>query len=384
MGRITQRFQESMQAMPMIRAFNYEEGVLARFQEENDSFFAPTMTYLRATALSGPLLELCGGMIAALILYFGGCEVIAGVMTPGAFFAFLGAFFAAYAPIKNLARSNSELQRALASAQRVFQILEEPVDAKALAKPAAQPFSGLEKALELQAVWFRYPGHDDFALKGVDLSVARGRRVALVGPSGSGKTTIAQLLVRLHDPERGRVLFDGRDAKDLELKSLRSSVGVVAQETALFSDTVFENVVLGRQVVTVSQVERACELSGAAEFISRLPQGYQTRLGDGGAALSSGQRQKLAIARVILKDPSILILDEATANLDAASESEVLAALERQFLGRTVIMIAHKLSALPRCDEIFVLSQGTMVESGTHDRLLAKNGLYRRLFELQA
>lgn len=384
MGRITQRFQESVQGMSVIKAFNYEEGVLAKFAEENDSFFAPTMTYLRATALSGPLLEFCGGLVAAMILYFGGREVIGGFMTPGAFFAFLGAFFAAYAPIKNLARSNSELQRALASADRIFQLLEVAPDPKSLPSPASRPFSGLERSLGLQAVWFRYPGHEDFALKGLDLSVAKGSRVALVGPSGSGKTTVSRLLLRLHDPERGRVLYDGRDAKELELKSLRERVGLVAQETMIFNDTVFENVSLGRRVVTLREVERACELSGAAEFIARLPEGYQTKMGDGGVPLSAGQRQKLAIARVILKDPDILVLDEATANLDSASEAEIMETLKHQFAGRTVIMIAHKLATLPRCDEIFVLSQGTLVESGPHEALIAKNGVYRRLFELQA
>jgi subfamily B ATP-binding cassette protein MsbA len=383
MGRITQRFQESIQGMALIKAFNYDEGVLSKFEEENDSFFAPTMSYLRASALSGPLLELCGGIVAALILYFGGREVIDGFMTPGAFFAFLGAFLAAYAPIKNLARSNSELQRALTCASRVFQVLNTPADPKCLPSPAARPFEGIETALCLQSVWFRYPGHEDFALKGLDLSVAKGRRVAIVGPSGSGKTTVARLLLRLHDPERGRVLYDGRDVRELELRSLRDQVGLVSQECLLFNDTVFQNVTLGRKVVTLSQVERACQLSGASEFIARLPEGYQTRLGDGGVSLSAGQSQKLAIARVILKDPSILILDEATANLDSASEAEILAVLETQLAGRTVIMIAHTLSTLPRCDEIFVLSQGTLVESGAHEALIAKNGLYKRLYELQ-
>jgi subfamily B ATP-binding cassette protein MsbA len=358
--------------------------VLEKFEAENDSFFAPTMSFLRATALASPLLELCGGLVAAFILYLGGREVIVGRMTPGAFFAFLGAFFAAYAPIKNLARSNSELQRAQACAERVFQLLDEPVDPKSVPSPAARPFSGLEHEVGFSGVWFRYAGREDYALKSLDLNIKRGSRVALVGPSGSGKTTIARLLLRLHDPERGLVTFDGRDAREFELGGLRDQIGLVAQETLLFNDTVFENISLGRRVVTMSQVERACALSGASEFIARLPNGYQTRLGDGGVPLSAGQRQKIAISRVILKDPQILILDEATSNLDSASEGEIISALETQFKGRTVISIAHKLSSLPACDEIFVLSQGTLVESGSQQELLAKNGLFKRLHDLQA
>lgn len=380
-GRLYQRFQESVEGMPVIKAFDYDEGVLSKFLEENASFYVPMMRYLRATALSAPLLEFCGGLIAALILYLGGREVILGRMTPGAFFAFLAAFFAAYAPLKNLARSNSELQRALASAERIFQLLDEPPAPRA--SRGAAHFPGLARGLAFDSVSFRYPGRDDWALREVSFTVLKGARVALVGPSGSGKSTVAKLLLRLHDCESGRVLYDDRDSRELDARSLRAQVGLVTQETLLFNDTVFENVALGRKVATLSDVEAACRIAGADSFIAKLPEGYRTRLGERGLSLSAGQRQRLAIARVVFKNPSILILDEATASLDAAGEAEVLSALERLFAGRTVIMIAHKLSALPRMDEILLLSDGRLFERGDHSSLMARRGFYRRLYEFQ-
>ena len=379
MARLYQRFQESVQGIRLIRSFNYEEGALEKFREENASFFAPTMRYLRASALSAPLMELCGGMVVAFVLYFGGSEVIKGHLTPGAFFAFLGAFFAAYAPIKNVARSNSDLQRAIASAERIFQFLDEEPPAKS----GTKPFSGLARAIRLEGVSFRYPGRREEAVRDVTLEIEKGSRVALVGPSGSGKTTICELIERLHEPTGGRVLFDDVDASSFDPRSLRERIGVVSQDGILFNDTVFENVAIGKKVVTLSQVERACASAGASDFIERLPEGYQTRLGDWGHSLSPGQRQKLAIARVVLKDPEILIFDEATANLDPQSERDVIDAIEKLFDGRTIVTIAHKLAALPRGARIIVLSQGQVVEEGAHETLMARPGLYRKLYDLQ-
>lgn len=382
LGRLHQRFQETIQGIGVARAFNYEDSMLAKFKEENDLFFLPTMSFLRATALAAPLMEFCGSLVASLILYFGGCEVILGHMTPGAFFAFLGAFFAAYAPIKNVARSNSELQRALASADRIFQLLDEH-PASSLRGDSVGVFTGLKAEMGLSGVNFRYPGRTENALNFCTLSIPFGRRTAIVGPSGSGKTTVAQLLLRLHEPAEGAVLYDNVDARALDPRSLRAQIGLVSQDTLLFHDTVLENVALGRKIVTLSEVERACRVAGAAEFIERLPQGYQTRLGDPSLSLSAGQRQKLALARLVLKDPSILILDEATANLDAASEAEVMEGLRRLFHGRTVIMIAHKLTALPGIDHVIVLNQGRVVEEGSPAELYKRGGLYRRLYDLQ-
>ena len=378
--RLHHRFQESVQGMLVIKAYNYEPGATERFQEENASFFQPMMRYLRATALMTPLMEVGASAVVAAIIFFGGREVISGRMTPGAFFAFLGGLTAAYAPIKNLARTNADLQRAWTGVERLFDILaEKPADPK-IRKP---DFPGLRSAIRLEGVGFRYPGARTWALRGLDLEIAKGSRVAFVGPSGCGKSTLARLLLRLHDPAEGRLLLDGVDATNYDAASVRAHAGLVTTEAALFNETVFQNVSLGRRVVTLSEVERACRLAGAAEFIEALPEGYQTLLGDWGFSLSAGQRQKLALARVLLKDPELVVLDEATAHLDGPAEKEILAAMKTVLAGRTVVTISHELRAVVGADRIAVLSAGAIVETGTHGELMAARGLYRRLFELE-
>ena len=355
--RLHHRFQESVQGMMTVKAFNYETGATEKFQEENESFFQPMMRYLRATALMNPLLELGASVMVAAVIWFGGREVINGRMTPGAFFAFMGAMLAAYAPIKNLARVNAEGQRAWASAERLFQILDEK---PALPRKRMPAFKHLASAVRLEGVGFRYPGQRAWALRGLDLEIPKGARTAIVGPNGCGKTTITKLLLRLHDPLEGRITFDG------------------------VNDTVFQNLALGRKVVTLSEVEAAVKAVGAEEFVTALPEGYQTTLGDWGFSLSFGQRQKLAIARMLLKDPEIVVLDEATAHLDGSSREEVLSVLGTALAGRTVVTIAHDLASVAPADKIFVLNNGGLAESGTHAELMANRGLYRRLFELQS
>ena len=381
MGQIYHRFQESLQGMLLIKAFNYEEGAIGKFAQENLSFFNQMMRYLRATALSGPLMEFCGSLVLALLISYGGREIIASRMTPGDFFAFLAAFFAAYAPTKNLARTNSELQRGLASGERIFQLLDERP--RIVDRPDARRFEGLEKGILLRGLSFRYPDRDAWAVRGIDLEVRRGETVAIVGPSGSGKSTLVHLLLRLYDPQEGSVLLDGRDLRDLEVRSVRERVGLVTQETILFHETVFENVAIGHPGASLEAVRAACRIADADAFIDALPYGYHTRLGDRGMRLSGGQRQRLAIARAVLKDPSVLVLDEATSNLDSTSEQEVQKALERLMKGRTVVMIAHRLSTVQSADRICVLNGGRLVESGDHRSLIAAGGLYRRLHEIQ-
>ncbi|HAH08001.1 MAG TPA: ABC transporter permease [Elusimicrobia bacterium] len=380
MGQIYHRFQESLQGMLLIKAFNYEDGAAEKFRAENLSFFNQTMRYLRAAALSGPLMEFCGSLVMAVLLYYGGLEIISGRMTTGDFFTFLAAFFTAYAPTKNLAKLNSELQRALASGERIFQLL----DSSEQARPAGTVrFTGLREGLRLENVSFRYPGREAPALRGVTLEVRRGERVAVVGPSGSGKSTLLYLLLRLYDPFEGRILLDGRDLREFDVRSVRERTGLVTQETALFNESVRQNVALGRPDAGLEEVSRACRGADAERFILALPQGYDTPLGERGLSLSGGQRQRLAIARAALKDPSLLLLDEATSSLDAASEREVQAALERLMEGRTTVLVAHQLAAAQSADRILVLKDGEAVESGTHRQLLAANGLYRHLHEIQ-
>jgi len=379
--RLHHRFQESVQGMLVVKAYNYEPGATEKFREENESFFQPMMRYLRATALMNPLLELGASVIAALIIYFGGREVILGHMTPGAFFAFLGGLMAAYAPIKNLARINAEGQRAWTSVERLFHLLDEKTSAPKRRKP---DFPGLKAAIRLEGVGFRYPGTRSWALKGLDLEIMKGARTAIVGPSGCGKSTLARLLLRLYDPTEGRMLLDGTDAREYDAASIRVRAGLVTSEASLFNDTVFQNVALGLKVVTLSEVERACQSVGAHAFIEALPEGYQTLLGEWGFSLSAGQRQKLALARVLLKDPEFVVLDEATAHLDGPAEKEVLSALETVLAGRTVVTIAHELRAVSGADAVAVMSGGAVVERGTHTELMRAQGLYRRLFDLEA
>ncbi|MBI3548953.1 MAG: ABC transporter ATP-binding protein [Elusimicrobia bacterium] len=381
MGLIYSRFQESLQGMLVIKAYNYEEGAIEKFREENASFFDQMMRYLRATALSGPLMELIGAMILSVFVYFVHREIAAQHMTPGDAAAFLFAFIAASMPIKNLGKLQSEIQRGLASGERIFQLLNEKPNV--VPDPAARKFTGLKREIRIEGLTFGYQGREKPALKDVDLVLRLGERVAIVGPSGSGKSTLVQLLLRLYDPERGRILFDGEDLRELDVKSVREQIGLVTQDTVLFNDTVLQNVSLGRRVVTMSEVEKAAKIADADRFIAELPHGYRTALGDRGVKLSGGQRQRLAITRAVLKNPSILILDEATSHLDSASEESVQAALDRLMEKRTSLVIAHRLSTVSDADRICVLNQGEIVEQGTHRQLLARDGLYRKLYEIQ-
>jgi subfamily B ATP-binding cassette protein MsbA len=378
--RLHHRFQESVQGMLVIKAYNYEPGATEKFQEENAAFFQPMMRYLRATALMTPVMEVGASFVVAAIIFFGGREVMNGRMTPGAFFAFLGAIAAAYAPIKNLVRTNAELVRAWTGVERLFLVLAEKSSDPERRKP---DFSGLKDSIRLEGVGFRYPGARTWSLRELNLEIPRGARVALVGPSGCGKSTLARLLLRLHDPAEGRMLLDGVDALKYDAASIRARAGLVTTEASLFNETVFQNVSLGRRVVTLSEVERACRLAGAAEFIEALPEGYQTMLGDWGFSLSAGQRQKLALARVLLKDPELVVLDEATAHLDGPAKKEIQAAFDTVLAGRTVVTIAHELRAVVGADRIAVMSAGAVVELGTHAELMSGRGLYRRLFELE-
>ncbi|MDE2292571.1 MAG: ABC transporter ATP-binding protein [Elusimicrobia bacterium] len=382
MGTLYHRFQESLLGMMLIKAFNYEDGAIARFRRENDEFFVQMMRYLRATALSGPLMEFFGSMVIAALLYMGGREIILGHMTPGDFSVFLAAFFMAYAPVKNLGRFNSELQRGLASGDRIFQILDEKP--RVFDRPGAARFTGLRESVALEGVTFRYPTREEPALRDVSLTLRRGERLAVVGPSGSGKSTLAQLLLRLYDPDQGAILYDGADLRGLAVRSLRDRLGIVTQETTLFNDTVAANIAIGRPGVSLDDIKRAAAVADAAGFIAALPDGYDTALGDRGMRLSGGQRQRLAIARAVLKDPDLLILDEATSSLDSTSEAEIQEALARVTEKRTVLVIAHRLSTVQDADRILTLEHGRVVESGTHRQLLAARGLYARLWQMQA
>ncbi|OGR91046.1 MAG: hypothetical protein A2V88_06775 [Elusimicrobia bacterium RBG_16_66_12] len=381
MGEIYHRFQESLQGMLVVKSFNYEKGAIAKFRKENDEFFHQMMRYFRATALSGPLMEFLGSLVIAAIIWQGGRAIGAGEMTPGEFAVFLGCFFTAYGPIKNLAQMNATLQLALASAERIFSILDEKPSVVEPLSP--RRFPALTHGIVFDKVSFRYPSRDNWALKDVSLTINPGEVVAIAGPSGSGKTTLVHLLLRLFDPTEGKIEIDGVDLREMSSHDLREKVGLVSQETILFNDTVFGNVAVGREGATRLEVEEALKVADATDFVKQFAQGMDTPLGDRGARLSGGQRQRLAIARAVLKDPKLLVLDEATSNLDAGSERAVQAAMERLFPGRTVIMIAHRLSTVQKADRIVVMRHGRIEEMGSHSALLGKNGVYATLHRYQ-
>jgi subfamily B ATP-binding cassette protein MsbA len=381
-GRIYQRFSESLEGMAIVKAFNYEEGAIARFCEENDALFAQVMRYLRATALSGPLLEFLGSIVMALMLYFGITEIISGRMTVGDLMVFFGSFFMAYMPLKNLAQANSTLQMGVVSWNRILQLLDERPQVVEITNPIR--LEKLQGRITFENVSYSYPKAEVPALKNITMDIQPGQAVAFVGPSGSGKTTMINLLLRLYDPSGGSVLYDGRDLKELSLRDLRSHIGLVSQNTILFDDTVSGNIALGMPQAAAADIEEACRAADAHEFIVKLPQGYATVLGERGVKLSGGQRQRLAIARALLKKPSVLLLDEATSNLDTASEKYVQSALERIMKRCTVVMVAHRMSTIAGADRIFVLQHGEVAEQGSHAELLARNGIYTRLCEIQS
>jgi len=381
-GHIYHIFQESLEGMVIVKAFNYEKGAIDRFCSENNALFVQMMKYLKVTALSGPLMEFLGSLMVALLVYFGGHEIISGRMTAGEFSVFMGAFFMAYEPLKNIANMNATIQLGLVSWGRILQLLDEKPTVVESVNPVV--VKSLTGHILLKNVSYKYPSAPKHAVRNIDIEVKPGQAVAFVGLSGSGKTTIINLLLRLFDPSEGRILYDGHDLRELEMKSLRRNMGLVSQNTVLFDDTVARNIALGSPESSLDEIRAACDAADADAFIRQLPQGYDTMLGERGVKLSGGQRQRLAIARAILKKPSVLILDEATSNLDTASEKSVQAAIERLLSGRTVVMVAHRLSTIRNADRIYVLHNGEISEQGTHDELQSGSGIYRRLHDMQS
>jgi len=380
-SEISHKFQESLQGITVVKAFNYEDQAIAKFKVSNDAYFGKMMRYLRAATISGPVMELLGGLVLIGIIYMGGKAIFAGTMSTATFFSFSGGFLTAYMPLKNISNLNSKLQQGLAAWERIYQILEEKP--AVVVKHETKNIDHLDGKIEFQGVNYKYPSRDTQVLKDLSFTIKPGEVAAFVGPSGSGKTTIIHLLLRFFDPISGRVNIDDHDMLDLDTTDLREHMGLVTQDTILFDDTVYKNITIGRPGATM-EVEEAARAADAHAFITAMPQGYETMLGERGVKLSGGQRQRLAIARAIIKKPKILLLDEATSNLDTASEQSVQAAIERILSGRTVVMVAHRLSTVRNADKIFVLKKGELAETGTHEELLALNGVYKGLYEAQS
>jgi subfamily B ATP-binding cassette protein MsbA len=381
MGDMASTLQETLAGIRMVKAYGREEAEAERFKESNKAFLTTTMKAIQVSSLGSSHMEVIGVVGVAAIIWYGGSLVIHGDMTPGAFFSFLTAMFMAYAPIRRLSGSNNTIQQALAAAERVFGVIDLETEQQTEGGRAVMP--PIRQSVTYQDVTFLYEGQAIPALTDIDLVIQAGEMVAIVGSSGSGKTTLANLLPRFYDPTAGRVLIDGVDIQSFTLASLRAQIGIVSQDVVLFDDTVLNNIAFGKPHATEAEVVQAAKLAYAHEFVERLPQGYQTMVGEKGVKLSGGERQRLAIARAILRDPPLLILDEATSALDTESERVVQLALSNLMEHRTTLVIAHRLSTIQRADRIVVLHRGAIVEIGTHDELLIQGGHYKRLHALQ-
>lgn len=377
---ITSILQETLAATRVVKSFVREPYEIARFDQQNKANFYANMKSAKLMGTLSPVIEFIAALGVTAIIWFGGRSVIGGDITAGSLVAFLVYAINISNPIKRIARVLGSIQKALAAAERVFYIMD--LTDTIPQKPDAITLPSVEGNVEFRHVSFAY-NKGETILHDVSFSAKPGQAIALVGPSGAGKSTVASLLPRFYDVTEGAIFVDGHDVRDVTLASLREQVGIVPQETNLFNDTVYNNILYGRLDATRDEVIAAAKAANADEFIQQLPKGYDTQLGDRGVNISGGQRQRISIARAILKNPRILILDEATSALDTESERIVQEALDRLMVGRTSFVIAHRLSTIQNAAKIIVLDKGFIVEEGTHQQLMAKHGLYAHLHDIQ-
>ena len=379
-AEITSLLQESISAIRVVKSFVRETYEIRRFEEQNWKNFQAAMKNVKLTSLLTPTVEFLAAIAVTFIVWFGGYEVVNEVITAGELVAFLTYAVNLANPVKRLSRVYAAIQKAMAAADRVFEVMD--LDEKITDVPGAKPLPPIKGEVEFKDITFSYKEGQP-ALQHISLKAEPGQMIALVGPSGSGKSTIANLIPRFYDVDSGTITIDGHDIRQVTADSLREQIGLVPQETMLFSTTVMENIRYGRLDATDEEVVEAARAANAEEFIKDLPEGYDTKLGERGLNLSGGQRQRLAIARAILKNPRVLILDEATSALDTESEKIVQDALDKLMVGRTSFVIAHRLSTIFNADQIFVVENGHLREHGTHEELLAAGGLYSNLYNIQ-
>lgn len=396
LGDIVSRTEESLGGLRIIKSFGAENYQSQRFAELNDTYKYSLTRLLWRRDLSSPLTEFLGIATVAILLLYGSRQVFGGTMEAGTFIAFIFAFYMVIDPAKNFSKAWYNVQKGLGALERVEAVLDvaNPLvlpdlvnkQHEHLGAAAGAGILGDTKSstgIQFHDVGFRYTTDGPMVLHHLDLVIPTGKVLALAGGSGGGKSTIADLLPRFYDPTSGSITLDGRDLRDYDLGALRSRFGIVSQEAILFNDTIYNNIVFGKQGVTPEQVEEAARIANAHNFIVAGPDGYQSNIGDRGTKLSGGQRQRITIARAVLRNPDILILDEATSALDSESERLVQEALQRLMKGRTALVIAHRLSTIQNADQIIVLDNGRIVERGTHAELLERGVAYRKLVELQ-
>jgi subfamily B ATP-binding cassette protein MsbA len=382
-GEMTSLMQETVSGVRLVKAYGAEGYEAERFGDAAARYARGMVKWQKMALMAPPISETFGALVTITLLWFGTAMTSGpgATLKPEAFIAFLFVALRLMTPLKYISNFPAQAQTGLAAGERVLEVLDEPpTEARATGTATIPGFDG---SIEFRDVSFAYDGGEP-VLAGVSLQAAKGEIVALVGPSGAGKSTLVDLIPRFYDPTGGMVCFDGRDAREFSLGSLRALMGIVSQETVLFNDTVRANIAYGAgDKYSAEQVEAAARAANAHAFIAGLPEGYDTMLGERGTRLSGGERQRLAIARALLRDPPILILDEATSALDTESERLVQEAIDRLLEGRTVFVIAHRLSTVQHATQILVLDKGRIAERGRHDELLARDGLYRRLYEMQ-